>query len=412
MIKQLRKKVLVTIMCFVTLIIAAFLIVINAVPVQRDRQEAREYLARMSEIGGGRPQLSPLPAGGAPDAPPNERGGGNMFSMANAVTVRLSADGSVLSWDGDREESFSLEYLTAFAGDVLASGKEFGVRDGQYYLLRSAGTQRLLLLLDNGIGFASARRNLLLSLAAGAAAWVLLLTLSVFLVNRMTGPVAEAFERQRQFIADAGHELKTPIAVIAANANVLESESGGSKWLSYIRTETQRMDGLVKDLTALAAMDASEGKGELAELDLSSAVLSAALPFESLAFERGMTLSLEVADGVRCRGNEERLMQLVTILLSNALKYGEDGGEIKVTLRQDHRRALLQVYNTGQGIRPEELERIFDRFYRADKARSRASGSYGLGLAIAKAIVTEHGGRISAASEPGKWARFDVLLNT
>ena len=412
MIKQLRKKVLVTIMCFVTLIIAAFLIVINAVPVQRDRQEAREYLTRMSEIGGGRPQLSPLPAGGAPDAPPNERGGGNMFSMANAVTVRLSADGSVLSWDGDREESFSREYLTAFAEDVLASGKEFGVRDGQYYLLRSAGTQRLLLLLDNGIGFASARRNLLLSLAAGAAAWVLLLTLSVFLVNRMTGPVAEAFERQRQFIADAGHELKTPIAVIAANANVLESESGGSKWLSYIRTETQRMDGLVKDLTALAAMDASEGKGELAELDLSSAVLSAALPFESLAFERGMTLSLDVKDGVRCRGNEERLMQLVTILLSNALKYGEEGGEIKVTLRQDHRRALLQVYNTGQGIRPEELERIFDRFYRADKARSRASGSYGLGLAIAKAIVTEHGGRISAASEPGKWARFDVLLNT
>lgn len=105
-------------------------------------------------------------------------------------------------------------------------------------------------------------------------------------------------------------------------------------------------------------------------------------------------------------------MQLVTILLSNALKYGEDGGEIKVTLRQDHRRALLQVYNTGQGIRPEELERIFDRFYRADKARSRASSSYGLGLAIAKAIVTEHGGRISAASEPEKWARFDVLLNT
>lgn len=412
MIKQLRKKVLVTIMCFVTLIIAAFLIVINAVPVQRDRQEAREYLTRMSEIGGGRPQLSPPPAGDAPDAPPNERGGGNMFSMANAVTVRLSADGSVLSWDGDREESFSLEYLTAFAGDVLASGKEFGVRDGQYYLLRSAGTQRLLLLLDNGIGFASARRNLLLSLAAGATAWVLLLTLSVFLVNRMTGPVAEAFERQRQFIADAGHELKTPIAVIAANANVLESESGGSKWLSYIRTETQRMDGLVKDLTALAAMDASEGKGELAELDLSSAVLSAALPFESLAFERGMTLSLEVKESVRCRGNEERLVQLVTILLSNALKYGEDGGEIKVTLRQEHRRALLQVYNTGQGIRPEELERIFDRFYRADKARSRASGSYGLGLAIAKAIVTEHGGRISAASEPGKWARFDVLLNT
>lgn len=412
MIKKLKIKFLLTIMFFVTVIIASLVTVISVVPVQRGREEARAFLERITEM----PSDIPINHGIQPEPRPMRRPEldfgkeKNMFSISNLVTAQLDKSGNLISWFSDRQDLYDEEYIKSAAAEILAQNDEFGTMDGQYYLISENSGGYYLALLDNGVAFENSRNTLVLALASGAAAWALLLVLAVFLVNKMTEPVAMAFEKQKRFVSDAGHELKTPLAVISANANVLESEIGDNKWISYIQTETGRMDSLVKNLMELAAIDDASKASNHSDFDLSKAVLSAGLPFESLAFEKGAVIQFEVQPDITYKGNEEQIKQLVTILLSNAVKYGNERGIIRVSLSAERKKVSLNVYNTGQGIENEEKNKIFDRFYRVDKARSRQSGSYGLGLAIAKAVVEEHGGKISVDSEFGKWICFNVQL--
>ena len=410
MIKKLKIKFLLTIMFFVTVIIASLVTVISVVPVQRGREEARAFLERIIEM----PDDAPIRQGIQPrpmERPKLDFGKEkSMFSFSNLITAQLDKSGNIVSWFSDRQDLYDEEYITAAAEKILAENGNFGALDGQYYLISENSGGYYLALLDNAVAFKNLRNTLVIALVSGAAAWALLLVLAVFLVNKMTKPVAEAFEKQKRFVADAGHELKTPLAVISANANVLENEIGENKWISYIQTETGRMDGLVKNLMELAALDDSPKASNYTDFDLSKADLSASLPFESLAFENGKVIQLEIQPNITYMGSEEQIKQLSTILLSNAVKYGGERGIIKVSLSAERKKISLSVYNTGQGIENEEKSKIFDRFYRVDKARSRQNGSYGLGLAIAKAIVDEHGGKISVDSEYGKWICFNVQL--
>lgn len=412
MIKKLKIKFLLTIMFFVTVIIASLVAVISVVPVQRGREEARTFLERIAEVPTDAPntpsfQIEPKPM----QRPELDFGKeNNMFSISNLVTAQLDKSGNLLSWFSDRQDLYDEEYIKAAADRILNDGKDFGTLDGQYYLLTESPGGYYLALLDNSVAFENSRNTLVLALISGAGAWVLLFILAVFLVNKMTKPVAMAFEKQKRFVSDAGHELKTPLAVISANANVLESEIGENKWISYIQTETGRMDSLVKNLMELASIEDDSKASKHSDFDLSKAVLSAGLPFESLAFEKGTVIQFEVQPDVIYQGSEEQIKQLVTILLSNAVKYGNERGIIRVSLSAERKKISLNVYNTGQGIENEEKNKIFDRFYRVDKARSRQSGSYGLGLAIAKAVVEEHNGKISVDSEYGKWVCFNVQL--
>lgn len=412
MIKKLKIKFLLTIMFFVTAIIASLVTVISVVPVQRGREEARAFLERIVESPLDIQPVPEIPMAPRPMQRPELDFGkeNNMFSISNLVIAQLDANGNLVSWFSDRQDLYDEEYIKSASSKILNKSNEFGVVDGQYYLIGERAGGYYLALLDNSIAFENSRNTLILAIASGIGAWVLLLVLSVLLVNKMTEPVAEAFEKQKRFVADAGHELKTPLAVISANANVLENEVGNNKWISYIQTETVRMDSLVKNLTELASIEDMSNSEQRAEFDLSKAVLSAGLPFESLAFEKGTVIQFDVQPNIIYKGNEEQLKQLVTILLSNAVKYGNERGVIKVNLSSERKKISLSVYNTGQGIAAEEKDKIFDRFYRVDKARSRQSGNYGLGLAIAKAIVDGHGGKISAESEYGSWISFNITL--
>ena len=234
----------------------------------------------------------------------------------------------------------------------------------------------------------------------------MLFGISLKLVGMMTHPIQEAFDRQNLFIADAGHELKTPIAVIQANAYVLENEQGHSRWLSYIKTEAIRKDGLVNDLMFLTSMERISKYDEVVEL--SSIVEGAALPFEALAFEKRMSLDADIRTSVVVKGNSFQLEKLVSIFLSNAVKYGEEGVRIQVSLCGRHKMATINVRNTGIGIQECDKERIFERFYRVDKARSRSDGSYGLGLAMAKEIADIHKAKLSVESGYGSWIEFFI----
>ncbi len=333
-------------------------------------------------------------------------------NLSNYYTMTLDEEGVIRSWESDRSDLYSEEGLQEFADRVMELGKTSGRMDSQFYrLIDQDSGSKLLIVLDARLEMMAGQRVLKVSaLVAGLACLILSLG-AYFLIRRMVQPVDEAFRKQQQFVWDASHELKTPLAVISANADLLEGEIGENEYLGYIRSEVQRTDSLVRNLLALARMDRGTVSHEMADVDLSEAVLGVLLPFESTVFEAGKTLDIEgVQPQVHVTGNESMLQQLTVILLSNALKYSDPHGTITVRLERKGRGAELRVRNTGDGITPGELERIFDRFYRTDRSRNSETGGEGLGLAIAKSIVEIHRGKIRAESELGEYAEFIVNL--
>ena len=252
----------------------------------------------------------------------------------------------------------------------------------------------------------------------------LLVGLATHVLSRyLVAPIEQAFAQQRRFVADASHELKTPLAVIMANTDILlahperlSDEDLG--WLRGTRHEAQRMNGLVADLLDLARTDAAAA-GDAAglaweDLDLSELVERAVLEFDAIAFERGCSLVAHVEPGCAVRGDRVQLERLVKILVENATKYAGVGSEVNVTLAHDGRACVLAVHNDGEPIPAQDLPHLFERFYRSDKARTRADGSatggYGLGLAIAQGIAEAHGGQVGVSSTAQEGTTFTVRL--
>lgn len=406
MIQKLKKRMVAAIMFYITLIILVLLLLISIVPFIREYRDVKNTLLHRAV------DLNPAAPSGQNDRKPGneEKTGGNRKKDGESAAFFLEAvfneNGELLFWNSNRTGYYEAVDVLEFQAAVSEKGQEFGIYNQSYYLYRTFPNHSILLIQDNSISFHNLLVTLMVTAVSCAAAWVLLLFLSIWMVRRMTAPIADAFQKQRQFISDAGHELKTPVAVISANADVLQNEVGESRWLSYIRQETVRMDDLIRNLMLLTQMDDRENRDVLSDFDLSETVEGAALPFESLAFERRISMEMQVAPGISLRGNPSEICQLVGILLSNAIEYGDEGGTIRITLTQQHKKAVLSVLNTGIGIAPGELDRIFDRFYRVDKGRGRKTGNYGLGLSIAMEIALHHHAELHAESEYGKWADF------
>ena len=237
--------------------------------------------------------------------------------------------------------------------------------------------------------------------------------ISRFLTEKAIHPIKEAFEKQKQFISDASHELKTPLAVIGTNVDVLltTEENHDNKWLKYIQTEVVRMGQLTNDLLYLTQIENAEDHQMMkSELDLSRCAEQILLGLEVVAYEKGIQLSYELLPDAMVYGNPEQLAQVMMILLDNAIKYTPEKGHIALTITRSQHHYALAVSNTGAGISPDDLTKIFDRFYRVDQVRSRESGSYGLGLSIAKSIVEQHGGKMTCHSKPDELTTFSFRL--
>lgn len=239
--------------------------------------------------------------------------------------------------------------------------------------------------------------------------------ISVIFANRSIRPIEESYNKQKQFIADASHELKTPLAAISMNLDVLMSHedstiSDEKKWLAYIKDETKRMTKLTQDLLYLTRTE-NKGNEILTPVCVSDLLRTTVMVMEVRVFEKGLSMTSEIEDNIRVLGSEDKLRQLAMILLDNAVKYTPKGGSIAVRLNAKSSDAYLTVENTGVGLNPEDLSRIFDRFYRADKSRTNDENfGYGLGLPIASAITAALGGTITAKSEENKYTSFTVKI--
>lgn len=414
MIKKLQRKFTLIVTAALFVIVAGIVFAINFVNSMSIVQQAEASLQILVESEGRRPGFLPQKPEADSDQvtnrPPPTDSPTFRANLSNYCAIRLNEDGSVAGWFSDRPDLYTDEQIQSLSNEVLQSGSDTGCLGGQHYQLAKRPDGLLLVVLDCRLDYESAGQLLLTTVLIGITAWVLASLGAAVLVRRMILPVQEAFDRQKQFVSDASHELKTPLAVIGANADVLAQEYGENRWVDYIQSEVRRTGKLVQNLLDLARMDSGKAAFVFAPFDLSNAVLSVALPFESTAFEQGSTLHLDITEGLHLDGDEERIKQLVVILLGNALKYTSKGGVVTLSLLPRGDKKALRVHNTGAGINKEDLPRLFDRFYRGDPSRSRNEEGSGLGLAIAHTIVEAHRGKITVESDFAHWTCFTVIL--
>lgn len=249
----------------------------------------------------------------------------------------------------------------------------------------------------------------------GIAGLLVVFVSSLFLADKALIPIKKSWERQRNFVADASHELRSPLAVIQTNLELVmgngdESVESQTKWLENIKTENKRMTKLVDDLLLLARVDSDQKLIEKRFFPIQLVLENVATLYEPMASEKGVALKTEIDYFEDFFGDEGRIKQLTVILLDNAIKYTQSGGSVILKLIASENHLELIVEDTGIGIEEEHLDKIFERFYRVDKARSRSSGGTGLGLSIADWIVREHKGSIVVNSEAGKGSTFKVIL--
>lgn len=320
--------------------------------------------------------------------------------------VKVGREGKLRTLDKgnfeDVEEAVLLEYVHI----ALREEGESGMIPEDTLRFRKRGTVdgQIILFVDVAVE-AKTMENLAKTCAfIGTLSFLVFLVISFLLASWAVKPVEKAWNQQRQFVADASHELKTPLTVIMTNAELLQSPEYGEaerrQFSSSILTMSRQMRGLVESLLELARVDNGTAKMVFSRLNFSELVMEGLLPFEPVYFEKELLLESDVAEGLTVRGSHTHLRQVLDILLDNAAKYSAPGSCVRVRLRQQGSYCLLSVSNPGETISSEDLKNIFKRFYRIDKARAM-NHSYGLGLSIADSIIREHRGKIWAESEHG-----------
>ena len=245
------------------------------------------------------------------------------------------------------------------------------------------------------------RDVVIFSCATSGVALIAIYAFSKKVSEIIVKPVEDTLEKQKQFISDASHELKTPLAVIEANADVLENEVGNNKWLTYIQNETDSMEKLINELLLLAKMENVDDIKSYEIFDASNQVEMCASAFESMAYEKKVKIITNIQKDIKLNGNKQDIEHIVSTLLDNAIKHSEDGKDVNVKLGKEKNNIVLQIENYGKSIPEDQKDKIFERFYRIDKARNRNEKRYGLGLAIAKSTVLKYKGKIEVDCKNG-----------
>ncbi|MDE6781569.1 MAG: HAMP domain-containing histidine kinase [Ruminococcus sp.] len=303
------------------------------------------------------------------------------------------------------------ENAQAYITEVLRQKHNTGMMDSYQFYEVSKDNGTLIALTDKSEEKKVMNQFIRTTIIIGALTLIVLSFVGYFLSRKSIEPIKAAFEKQKQFISDASHELKTPLTVISANADVLSGEIGENKWLNYIKSQTDRMNLLVNDLLSLTRLENNTSNFICTDFSLSQAVTNTALPFECRAFETNKKFIVDVEDNITINGSEQHIKQMTAIFIDNALKYSNDGGIVRVTLKKQNDRKILSVYNTGTGVKDSEKDKIFERFYRSDDSRTRQTiGGYGLGLAIAKSIIDKHKFKISVENVESKSISFVITM--
>lgn len=413
MIAKLRRRFIGSTMLAVVLVLALLMAAVNIANYVNTDREAKELLSYLCENEGIFPEEWFFPRG-------SHKGRDAIFQPKNSdpetpyetryFTVRLNAYGYLLSVDTSNIAAVDMEQAFNMASQLWQQGLDSGYWGPYKYLAVGADGVTMYVFLDCSRDLEAAGRfcisSILVALLGAGAIFLLLLPLS----KKAVAPMAESYEKQKTFITNAGHEIKTPLAVIDSCTEVLELEQGENKWTQGIREQIARLDSLTQHLVSLARLDESDAVIVKQEFDLSAAVAESLRPFALLAGQKELAWQTELEPGLRYTGSESSLRQLCGILADNAVKYSAPGGPIVFRLSRRGKHIVLSCQNPAEGLDPGDQRHFFDRFWRGDDSRSTETAGHGIGLSLAKAITEAHGGSIRAHSPDGRRLEISATL--
>ena len=439
MVSKLRKRVILYTVASVVLVLALLMGIINAVNYMDKDRSADEILYYLAEHGGDFPKdMRPAPReGGMPSESSgymgeepdyddadwfedddegrfedDDRFDEDMFSHGRMTeetpfetrffSVTLKDDGTIKEINTGKIAAVSSTEAAEMANRAASKGKTTGY-DGNYkYLIYDNNGETLYIFLDCTRDLSSVKSFLKISILVSLLGALAISLLVVVLSPRMIKPVAESYAKQKEFITNAGHELKTPMTVIGSCAEVIEMQSGETKWTAGIREQVKKLTDLTNHMVALAKMDEGGMDLDMKELDLSELVNSALEGFSLKAEHQNRAFEKNIEEGVTVKGNPAMLTELVSILADNALKYGSQDKPIIFNLSKRGKKAVLTEENHAEGLPKGDLDKFFERFYRGDTSHSSETPGSGIGLSMARSIAEAHGGTISAESPDGE----------
>lgn len=404
MIRKLRIKLILASMLSLLLVLTVIFSVVGVLNYRKIVADADSILAILKENDGSFP-VGKHQGDGFPSTDGSPKGD-RRFSPelpyeSRYFSVFLTENGTIVSVNTGKIAAVDTETAMEYAQAVFHEGNAQGFVGDYRYIAYTSGNEAHIIFLDYGRELSSFRTFLLTSTGVGIIGLLAVLFLLIILSGRIVKPFSENYEKQKQFITDAGHELKTPLTIIDADAEVLEMDIGENEWLNDIKTQTKRLAQLTNSLILLSRME-EQPQTEKIEFSISDLTEETLETFQSLARTHNKILSGQIEPMLSMTGDEKAIRQLITILLDNAEKYSDEGGKIEVSLKKQKNMIHLTVSNTVEFISRESLPHLFDRFYRADKSRNSKTGGYGLGLSIALAIVNSHKGKITASTQDEK----------
>ncbi|MCR5221950.1 MAG: HAMP domain-containing histidine kinase, partial [Lachnospiraceae bacterium] len=348
----------------------------------------------------------PRPGGGAPEFRKGKRiDSPELPFETRFFSVRFDAKGTVEKTDTGRISAIADEDAAGYAKQALLAHKEKGFIGDYRYIVKSGANETLVIFCDCGPSLANFRSFLRISVLISTVGLLLLSLVIILISGRAVKPVAQSYEKQKRFITDAGHEIKTPLAIIRADADVLSMDlPNENEWVSDILRQTDRLRDLTDDLIRLSRMEEGDKVLKREPVDLSKLVTEAVSSFRALFEEARLHVSTKVKEGVVIEADPKAIRELINILFDNAVKYTPDGGSVTVQLNRAGKYAKLKITNdTAEEVAPDSLERLFDRFYRADASRNSETGGHGIGLSVAKVVADAHHARLEVEiPAPGK----------
>ena len=407
MIKKLRRKLIAVAMLSLFLVLLVIVGAVNILNYNKLIREVDNTLEILMDNNGIFPK---------PDM--HSGGGGDFFKGMSPekpyeiryFSVLMNEDGTVNSVDTGKIAGTDTNRAIEYAKEVSKSERTSGFIQSYRYAVKAADKGVRIIFLYCQRELENFRSVLIISSAISVCGMLAVFVLLLFFSGRIVKPVSESYEKQKRFITDAGHEIKTPLTIIDADADIIEMEHGESEWLSDIKKQTRRLTMLTNDLIYLAKMEENSGSVKKLEFPLSDMVEETAESFKSLAISRNRTFTYTIQPLLSYVGDEKALSQLVSILLDNAIKYSDENGTISVTLSTQGRGIRLKVFNTCASMPKDSTSQLFERFYRAEESHNSQTGGYGIGLSVAKAVVDAHKGRITASTKDEHSLTVTVLL--
>ncbi len=407
MIRKLKMKFVALAMSALLILMIMVVASMNIVNYYSVSAECDMILSILSSNRGAFPQPGaefgkPLPPNMSPETPYESR----------YFTIVIGQNGTVNTADMSQIASIDRATAIQYAQTVIEKGDEKGFIDDYRYILNYEGANIRISFLDCGIRLDIFRTFLYTSSGVAFAGLVAVFLVVFVLSGKIIKPIAESYEKQKQFITDAGHEIKTPLTIMNANVDLLEMELGAeNESLHDISQQIKRLRSLTDELVSLARMEEAETSLAKIAFPISEVIAEFVQPFHHLAISQGKKFVCNIQPGLSFVGNDKAIQQLVGLMLDNALKYSPECGVVALTLAKQNRNLYISAFNTTQTtIQSEQLKFIFDRFYRTDASRNSETGGHGIGLSIAKAIVKAHNGKINAWTTDGQSFQITASL--